>query len=306
MAENAAILIEDSENVTVRGNRIRNCFFAIYIANSLRCLIRDNDIEGAEERLTFSGNGVHLWYCREITVVGNTVHGHRDGIYMEFVRHSRLDSNVCSNNLRYGLHFMFSDSCRYQSNVFSHNTAGVAVMYTYNVKMYNNTFEHSWGGASYGMLLKDIKNSDVIGNRFQDNSVGIHIEGSDRIHISGNLFTDNGWAIKLMANCQENLIEGNDFLNNSFAVATNSRQNHSQFRGNYWSSYQGFDLDRDGFGDLPYRPVSLFSLMVESNPPTLVLLHSLLADVLDLAERVVPSLTPETLMDEQPSMRPLL
>ena len=306
IAEHAAILLENVEHVTIRNNRIRDCFFAVYAANSQQCLIRNNDILASEARLTFAGNGIHLWYSRDIRIVNNTVIGHRDGIYMEFVTNSSLDSNVCQNNLRYGLHFMFSDSCKYESNVFSHNAAGVAVMYTHHVKMYRNTFEESWGGASYGMLLKDIKHSDIAHNLFRNNSVGVHIEGSDHIRISGNLFSDNGWAIKIMSDCTDDLIAGNDFINNSFAVATNGRQNHSRFQGNYWSSYQGFDLDRDGFGDLPYRPVSLFSLMVESNPPTLVLLHSLLADVLDLAERVIPNLTPETLVDDQPRMRPNL
>ena len=306
IAEHAAILIENAEHVTIRGNRIRDCFFAIYAANSQQCLVLDNDILGSEGRLTFSGNGIHLWYSKEIAVVGNRILGHRDGIYMEFVTNSRVDSNICRNNLRYGLHFMFSDSCKYENNLFSHNTAGVAVMYTHNVLMYHNTFEQSWGGASYGLLLKDIKYSRVEDNLFRNNSVGLHMEGSDHILISGNSFSDNGWAIKIMSDCTENLIASNDFINNSFAVATNGRQNHSRFQGNYWSTYQGFDLDRDGFGDLPYRPVSLFSLMVESNPPTLVLLHSLLADVLDLAERVIPSLTPETLVDGQPRMRPNL
>jgi nitrous oxidase accessory protein len=88
-------------------------------------------------------------------------------------------------------------------------------------------------------------------------------------------------------------------------VATNSRQTNSSFSGNYWSTYRGFDLNRDGFGDVPYRPVSLFSLLVESNPPTLVLLRSLLISALDLAERVLPTLTPEALVDSKPRMRPI-
>jgi len=108
-----------------------------------------------------------------------------------------------------------------------------------------------------------------------------------------------------MANCVGSSIEKNDFIDNSFQIATNSRQTFSSFNGNYWSPYRGFDLDRDGFGDEPFRPVSLYSLLVESDPSTLVLIRSLLIDVLNLAERVVPTLTPEALVDSKPRMRPV-
>ena len=35
-----------------------------------------------------------------------------------------------TRNLRYGLHFMYSDGCQYVENTFRHNGSGVAVMYT--------------------------------------------------------------------------------------------------------------------------------------------------------------------------------
>lgn len=62
----------------------------------------------------------------------------------------------------------------------------------------------------------------------------------------------------------------------------------------------------DGIGDVPYRPVKLFSLIVEKNRPTLLLLRSFFVDILDIAERIFPSLTPETLVDNQPAMKRFL
>ncbi len=306
LKENAAILVRESENCEIRGNRFVDNFFAVYLAKSNRCRVLKNDISGSADALTSAGNGIHMWYCRDIAVQDNQIHGHRDGIYLEFVKHSSISGNDSSGNLRYGLHFMFSDSCRYQKNRFARNGAGVAVMYTSEVDMLENTFEDSWGGASYGLLLKDIRDSRVSGNVITKNSVGIYLEGSDRIVIQGNRFSANGWAVKIMANCVGSKIIANDFIDNSFQVATNSRQSFSEFDGNYWSTYRGFDIDRDGFGDLPYRPVSLYSLIVESEPATLVLIRSLLVDLLNLVERIMPTLTPEALADARPSMRPVV
>ncbi len=303
--EHAAILLNGAIDCEIRGNRFRDNFFAVYLAKSHHCRISENDIGGASKQLTTAGNGIHLWSCSHIAITGNIIKGHRDGIYLEFVTNSLIADNRSESNLRYGLHFMFSDSCRYEKNGFIHNGAGVAVMYTNNVDMLENHFEDSWGSASYGLLLKDIKDSRVLRNHFTRNSIGIHMEGSDRVHIERNRFTANGWAIKIMANCVQSVIEQNDFIDNSFQVATNSRQTFSSFSGNYWSPYRGFDLDRDGFGDEPYRPVSLYSLLVESDPATLVLVRSLLVEVLNLAERVIPTFTPEALVDARPRMRPI-
>ncbi len=135
--------------------------------------------------------------------------------------------------------------------------------------------------------------------------MGVYAEGSNRLTVEENQFRENGWAVKIMANAQDNLFAGNDFFGNTFDVATNSRRAYSTFQGNYWDHYQGYDLDRDGVGDVPFHPVRLFSLMVEQNEPSLILLRSPFVDLLDLAERLLPVLTPETLKDEAPRMKPL-
>ncbi len=53
---------------------------------------------------------------------------------------------------------------------------------------------------------------------------------------------------------------------------------------------------------MPFRPVRLFSLVVEQNEPALVLQRSLLVGLLDLAEEVLPMLTPDNLVDASPSL----
>ena len=47
----------------------------------------------------------------------------------------------------------------------------------------------------------------------------------------------------------------------------------------------------------------LFALVVEQTPPALILLRSPVVDLLDFAERVMPMLTPQTLLDARPRMR---
>jgi len=153
--------------------------------------------------------------------------------------------------------------------------------------------------------LKDIYDSRIAGNEFTQNTIGLYSENSTRVEVTGNTFRDNGWGAKVLANSQENLFARNNFIGNSFDVTTNSQQNPNTFRGNFWSAYTGYDLDRDGVGDVPYRPVRLFAYLIEKNEPSILLMRSLFVDLLDAAERVVPTITPETLVDAQPSMHRL-
>ncbi|MEZ4703302.1 MAG: nitrous oxide reductase family maturation protein NosD [Rhodothermales bacterium] len=300
--DQAGIKLDGASRCVIEDNRFEDTFFALYLARTSHCILRNNVMQGAKATESRSGNGIHLWYSRYVTIAGNRISGHRDGIYLEFVEDSEVTDNHSTANLRYGLHFMFSDRCVYRRNDLLGNDAGVAVMYTKNVEMTDNRFEDNWGSASYGLLLKDITDSVIRGNTFRRNTIGIYAEGSDRMDVRHNTFEGNGWALKLMANAIDNRIEENNFVANTFDVATNSRQTNSTFAGNYWDKYRGYDLNRDGVGDVPFRPVRLFSLMVEANEPSIILLRSFFIDLLDAAERVLPSLTPETLVDNRPAL----
>jgi nitrous oxidase accessory protein len=301
--DKAAIKMEEVRGCVIEDNIFVNNFFSIYLAKSADCTIRNNDIRAFSGRESFAGNGIHLWYSRDITIENNYVSGHRDGIYLEFVHYAEITGNTGENNLRYGLHFMFSDNCVYTRNTFRRNGAGVAVMYTKNVVMTENVMEFNWGPASFGLLLKDINDTHVYNNIFYKNTLGIYSEGSNRVRIENNQFLENGWAVRIWASSSDNVFIRNNFINNTFDVATNSKQNFNIFIENYWSNYDGYDLSGDGYGDVPYRPVRLFSYIVERYPTSLILLHSLFISALDVAERIIPTLTPETLIDEKPVMR---
>jgi nitrous oxidase accessory protein len=177
-------------------------------------------------------------------------------------------------------------------------------MYARGVEMTGNRFEDNWGTAAFGLLLKDIRDSRIEDNTFERNSIAMYAEASNRLVVRGNAFRRNGWAVKLLANSENSRFTANDFEGNTFDVATNSRRTYSTFEGNWWSAYRGYDLDRDGIGDVAHRPVRLFSLLVERNEPSLILLRSFLVGLLDAAESVIPALTPETLQDERPLMNP--
>jgi nitrous oxidase accessory protein len=199
---------------------------------------------------------------------------------------------------------MFSHDNDYEENVFTNNGAGVAVMYTRHVKMIRNVFQQNWGSASYGLLLKDINDSEVLHNKFIGNTSGIYMEGTSRTKFESNLFDGNGWGVKLQASCDGNTFYHNNFTNNTFDISTNGTLVLNTINGNYWDKYTGYDLNRDGTGDVPFYPVNLFSMITETVPAAILLWRSFLVFLLDQAEKVMPAITPENLKDNQPAMKP--
>ena len=96
----------------------------------------------------------------------------------------------------------------------------------------------------------------------------------------------------------------NNFLGNSFDVSTNGNLVLNTFDGNYWDRYEGYDLNRDNIGDVPYRPVSLYGTIIERMPTAVLLWRSFFVFLIDRAEKAMPAITPENLKDNSPSMKP--
>lgn len=301
----AGIKIYQRRNVIISNNILEDTFFGIYSQYGVNCTIENNRITSYAQEEQQNGNGIHCWKSDSMRIIANTITGHRDGIYFEFVSNSIIWRNTSTKNMRYGLHFMFSNNDAYICNVFRNNGAGVAVMFSKQVKMIRNYFEENWGDGAYGLLLKEISDGYINNNFFVKNTSGIFMEGASRLLLEKNVFEGNGWAMQIQASCMDVTVTGNNFKGNSFDVGTNGNLVLNSFNNNYWDKYEGYDLDKNKLGDVPYRPVSMYATIVENNPPAMILFRSMMATLLDKTEKVMPSLIPENLKDEHPFMKPL-
>lgn len=299
----SAISAIESRRLKILNNRFEKTFFGIHLANCSRSVIEGNVLHSNAQAEHQIGNGIHAWKCDSLIIKNNQVSGHRDGIYFEFVSNSRVEQNFSHHNMRYGLHFMFSHHDGYYDNTFRDNGAGVAVMYSKFVTMIDNHFEDNRGASSYGLLLKDIGDGFIVKNIFSRNTVGVFMEGTSRCSFDGNTFEENGWAAKIQANCDGNKFQKNNFHSNTFDISTNGSLVLNTMDYNYWDNYDGYDLDKNGIGDIPYHPVSLYSMVVEKMPASIMLWRSFLVYLLDKTEKVVPSITPNSLKDLHPAMR---
>ncbi|HEX7366451.1 MAG TPA: nitrous oxide reductase family maturation protein NosD [Pelobium sp.] len=299
----AGIRVFQAKYVTITNNQLKNNFFGIYLSDVHHAKVLNNKISGtfAERKC---GNGIQGWKSDSIEIAKNHITGHRDGVYFEFVQHSVVHENVSEKNLRYGLHFMFSSDNQFLNNTFTNNQAGIAVMYSKRIKMINNHFNENWGSSIYGLLLKEILDSRIEGNTFYKNTSAIFMESCNRNKISKNSFLNNGWAIRILSNCEANTFTINNFKGNTFDATTNGELLENKFSNNYWDKYEGYDLNKDGKGDVPYRPISLYAQIIERVPQSVILMRSFIVNLLDKVERSIPSITPLSVKDDSPQMKP--
>lgn len=302
LKENAAIRVKRTKEFLIEDNAFTDCFYSVYLEKAKHGKIVNNVMRGNSRTEAASGDGIHAWYCDSLLIQGNDIQGHRDGIYLEFVNKSLIVKNYSCRNLRYGLHFMFSNDDVYIQNIFEKNGVGVAVMFSRRIEMEGNSFMSNWGNASYGLLLKEIYDGIIVNNQFTQNTVGIFVEGSNRIEYSRNTFKKNGWAIKFSGGCESNMITNNNFILNSQDMLVSSGMMNSEIIENYWSAYKGYDLDKDGYGDIPYYPVKLYTYMLSEVPESVVLMRSLFVDLVNFAENVSPVFTPKEVYDSKPLM----
>ncbi|TSA50915.1 MAG: nitrous oxide reductase family maturation protein NosD [Sphingobacteriales bacterium] len=303
MNDYAGIRTQEANAVVLYGNVFLNCCYGIFLAGSNHCIVSNNVFKGNPAHQQLAGNGIHCWQCTHISIHDNDLTGHRDGIYFEFVYTSVISNNHSYENLRYGLHFMFNDNNRFVKNIFERNGAGVAIMYSKHITMLNNSYSENVGGSAYGLLLKDIQDSQILYNTFNKNTTAIYMEGVSRTVVLHNDFLENGWAMRVQSSCDDNTISFNNFFGNTFDIATNGTLVLNTYNCNFWDHYEGYDLNKNGIGDIPFRPVSVFGMLSESMPESMIMMHSFSVSLIDRIEKVVPDVIPENLVDNFPVMK---
>ena len=303
--DRAAIRVSHARGCAIEGNRIENGFFGIYLADVTDCRDRPTTSSArTAHRETEAGNGIHLWTSRRITIAGNEISGHRDGIYFEFVHDSDVRGNVSTTNLRYGLHFMYSDDCRY---VEQH-------LPPQRLRRGGHVHEARRDGRQpvRGQLGRRRVRPPAQGDQRRagssttsscDNTVGLLADGANRIVAERQRLHRE--RLGGAARCEHRRTAGSSGTTSPatrFDVATNSRVALDDFR-------------RELLGRRTAATTSIATASAtcrtarcgssrsssSSDRPRSSSCAAPSSTLLDVAERVLPSLTPETLADATPS-----
>jgi nitrous oxidase accessory protein len=130
-------IIISAPDVVVEGNRLTEVLFGVFVSQADRVIVRDNDITGkAKYEEARRGDAIRLWYATDILIEGNRVYDTRD-LVVWYSRRVTLRENVVSRG-RYGVHLMYADETRVESNHFLNNSVGVYTMYSKGVELIDN------------------------------------------------------------------------------------------------------------------------------------------------------------------------
>ena len=304
--EDSGILLKSDEN-QVENNELRDILFGIYLYHSSGNRIRHNRIQGRSElEMGERGAGIHLWNSANNFIEGNFITETRDGMYIQNSSHNVMRQNQVSQ-LRYGLHYMNSDDNQFEENVFSHNVAGAAIMYSRGIQFRRNAFMHNRGFSSFGILFQGCEDNLAEGNFIIDNATGVFLEAVRHTTFRKNIIAENDVAMQIFSSSEENLFSENQFVENLSPLRLVGKKTASFWqeggKGNFWSDYDGYDLDGDGVGDVPHKIQNIFEYLEGNYPRLRLYLNSPVAQALAMAEKTFPVIAGSAEMDSAPLMR---
>ena len=300
--------------VRIEGCTLLDAYFGIDLKESPDSYIVGNSVHGKNLDPERRGDGIRIWWSAGTTIEGNTVSDSRDMVFW-YSENITVARNTV-NNSRYGLHFMYSHNTTLTDNTLSGNSVGIYLMYSNSIRLTRNQMINSRGASGYGLGLKDCDDIIIEGNALLANRVGVYVDNSPSSIGSTGLFKSNLIAfneVGLLAtpNTHDNVFTGNAFIENEESAATHGpgRLVSNTFErngiGNYWSDYAGIDLDRDGVGDMPYEPRSLFGAMLSAEPNLRLFVYSPAQQAIEFTAKALPELRPEpALIDPAPLAQP--
>jgi nitrous oxidase accessory protein len=310
--EGAAVLVRADE-VVVEGIAVEEAVFGVLVERARRVIVRRVTIRGQDgPSLGLRGDAIRLWETRGSLVEDNRVQGARD-IVCWYSTGNRIAGNRFEGG-RYGTHLMYSHDTVVEGNVFADNTVGVFVMYSRGVTIRKNRVSGSAGAAGMGIGLKDSGNITVEDNVLVDDTVGMYFDSSpvQQNHanrVAGNLFAGCDAGVVFLGGARGNTFEGNRFIKNRAHVRVDGGGDAlaARWDGNRWDDYAGYDLDRDGIGDVRYELRRLSEDLVRAHPDLRLFQGMPALGLIDAAGRLLPLYEPKlVLVDARPRVREVL
>jgi nitrous oxidase accessory protein len=296
----AGVQIRGKFNV-VKGNVIDNCLFGVDLQQSNNNIVRNNTISSKPFDLGQRGDSVRLWYSFNNKVTDNKITGVRDMVVW-YSAHNELSRNTASNS-RYSLHFMYSRYNLVEDNNYYNNAVGIFLMYSDGITVRNNHIAHAAGPTGVGIGFKETSDLTIENNEILYCATGLYIDVSPyqpdtTNRFSGNLVAYNGIGIRFLNDWTGNIFKQNQFADNltQIVVSGGKTANRNVWEGNYWSDYEGFDLDQDGVGDKPYELYAYADRLWQDQLYAQFFKGSPVLEVLDFLERLAPFSEPSLLV----------
>ena len=268
-------LTRKATRAQVLDNDLSDNLVGIDIHGARDARVARNRIEGLRlARMNDRGNGIYVWNAPGAVVEANEVRYGRDGIFSNVSKRNVFRGNLF-RDLRFAVHYMYTNDSEVSENVSIGNHLGFALMYSDRIVARDNL---SIKDRDYGVMLNYTKASDIFGNFVTGGAEKCaFVYNSHQNLVAENTFHGCAVGVHFTAGSERNTLTGNAFVGNRTQVkyvGTRDLEWSFEGRGNYWSDHAAFDLDGDGLADGPYRPTDAMDRILWSQPAARLLLGS--------------------------------
>ncbi len=266
-------LTKKATRARVIDNDIRGNLVGVDIHGARDALVKGNRIEGLRlARMNDRGNGVYVWNAPGSVVEDNEIRYGRDGIFSNTSRDNTYRGNLF-RDLRFAIHYMYTNDSVVEGNVSIGNHLGFAMMYSDRIVARENI---SINDRDHGVMLNFTNQSDIFANIVTGGTEKcVFVYNAHRNLLAENIFEGCEIGVHFTAGSERNTITGNAFIGNRTQVKyVGSRDVEWSYegRGNFWSDHVVFDLDGDARADSSYRPNDLMDHILWSQPAAKLLL----------------------------------
>ena len=295
-------LDKPAHRARIERNDVLDNSVGIYVWGPHDAIVQNNRIVGNTDlRVAERGNGVTLWNTPGSSVIGNDISKGRDGIFVNASKRNIFRGNRFSD-LRYAVHYMYTNDSEVSENVSVGNDIGYAIMFSNKLVIKDNI---SIKSHDQGLMLNYANNSTITGNVVEGGEKCVFIYNANQNLFDGNHFQDCAIGIHFTAGSEGNHMSNNAFVNNRNQVkyvGTRYLDWSRNGRGNYWSDNTAFDLDGNGIADTAYRPNDVIDQVIWRAPSARVLLNSPAVSIVRWAQSQFPAILPGGVVDSAPLM----
>ncbi|WP_200763988.1 nitrous oxide reductase family maturation protein NosD [Nitrosophilus alvini] len=306
----AGVSIKDSDFCEILNCDIEDTLFGIDLQNVHNSKIIGNKISSKPFSLGLRGDGIRVWYSNDNIFRKNSLVNSRD--FVVWYSHGNIIEENYGENCRYSLHLMYAGKNIIKNNYYVHNSVGIFFMYSQDSEAVGNTIKNSLGNTGVGIGLKDVSNFIIKNNTVIYCARGFYIDRSPyqpdmNNTIEKNNILYNSEGIHFHSMSVGNIITDNIFKGNIENVINDTKEvkiSQNIWDRNFWDDYEGFDKNRDGFGDTPYNLYYYADKMWLFNPNVKFFYGSPVISILNFLAKLAPFSEPVLLLtDKHPRMK---
>ncbi|TFG06889.1 hypothetical protein EU522_01220, partial [Candidatus Thorarchaeota archaeon] len=278
----AGIYLSNVAHGLIINNRISSNHVGIQLSSSSSIVAINNSCTSQTEI------GIWVYGSDSITLADNTCTDNTFGCVLEYSDYNTVVDNTYNDNTNTGMYLVESNNNTLSGNTYAGCGSGISLYQSHANAVVDSICN---GNTDVGLRLTESSGNNLSGNACDRSLYGIYFDLSTSNTLSNNTctgnrqsiyFTDSHSNIVVNTTCNDNNDTGiwlsvsdfNVFQWNTFA--DNARNAYdlgidNVFDYNYWSDYEGMDVDQDGFGDSSHNFTDNFDphpLVYKPDPPT--------------------------------------